>query len=94
MESCSPVPGEPDYEGEPDRVKIENVQEFFGKEKAVAGALMRFTEDSLVAIKAARKAIEVCDRRTLFDHTYNLEDSTAMYCTELVYFVYKYAGVI
>ena len=25
------VPGEPDYEGEPDRVKIENVQEFFGK---------------------------------------------------------------
>ena len=87
------VPGEPDYEGEPDRVKIENVQEFFGKEKAVAGALMRFTEDSLVAIKAARKAIEVCDRRTLFDHTYNLEDSTAMYCTELVYFVYKYAGV-
>ncbi len=87
------VPGEPDYEGDRDRVKKEDVQRFFGRDKTVMGALMRLDNDSLIAVKAASKAMEVYRRDILFDHTYNLEDSTAMYCTELVLFAYKYAGV-
>lgn len=87
------VPGEPDYEGDPDRVKLEEIQEFFGKDKAVAGALMRLAGDSISAVKASSKAMEVYRRRTLFDHAYDLEDTTRMYCTELIRFVYQCAGM-
>lgn len=87
------VPGEPDYKGDPDRVKLENVQEFFGREKAVAGALMRLIADSLSAVEASEKAMEVYRRHTLFDHVYDWQDTTKMYCTELIWFVYKCSGI-
>ena len=35
------VPGEPDFKDDPDRVKMETVEVFFEKRKAVNGAIMR-----------------------------------------------------
>lgn len=87
------VPGEPEYKGDIDRVKVEPVNIYFSAEKAVRGAVMRVTEDREVASGAADYALAISSRGTLFDHEYNLDDTTKMYCTELVNFVYKKYGI-
>lgn len=86
------VPGEPDYEGDPDRVKLDSIGKYFSSVLAIQGAVMRM-DDSLVAKRASQKALEVFRRGVLFDGDYNIDDSTRMYCTELVQFVYRSAGV-
>ena len=71
------VPGEPDYEGDPDRVKMESPEKFY----------------SSAASEAARHALEVYRRGTLFDHDYDDSDTTKMYCCELITFAYGKAGI-
>ena len=85
------VPGEPEYEGDPDRVKMETPEKFFAKENAFKGEIKR-PIDASVGHKAARAALRTYHRNTLFDHDYNNEDTTRMYCTELVIHAFKMAG--
>lgn len=87
------VPGEPEYDGDTDRVKFEPLSSFFASDRAVTGAIMRLTEDLPTARKAATCALQIAQRGTLFDHQYDLKDTTKMYCTELVDFVYRKAGL-
>lgn len=87
------VPGEPDFEGEPDKVKMEPVDSFFTSPKAICGAVMRVNVDTLVCRKAAMRAEKFHKANTLFDHQYNLKDSTEMYCTELIDYVFKKEGI-
>ena len=68
------VPGEPDFKGDPDRVKMETVEVFFEKRKAVNGE-------------------HLYESHVLFDHDYDLADTTKMYCTELIDFVYRKEGI-
>lgn len=77
------VPGEPDYEGDEDRVKMDRPADFFAKTRADRGAVYR-PRDSVAARQAARRAVASYRRGTLFDHDYDDSDTTAMYCTELV----------
>lgn len=88
------VPDEPEYEGDEDRVKAEKVSDFFSPEKAACGAVMRVSVDSVIAAKASRHAWEIFARHTLFDHLYDLNDTTKMYCTELVWFVFHQEGIL
>jgi hypothetical protein len=81
------VPGEPDFEGDEDRVKMEHPNEFFAPAKAQQGAVYRH-RSSEVARQAAKAAVQVYRRGVLFDHDYNSSDTTKMYCTELVIFAY------
>lgn len=83
------VPGEPDFEGDPDRVKMDDVSRFFSSEYAKSGALMRVSADSTLCHQAARHAVKLYEANVLFDHEYNLNDSSRMYCTELIDYVYK-----
>lgn len=87
------VPGEPDYDGDVDRVKVEPLVRFWATDRAVRGAVMRMEVDSQLAAGAAVQAWQIAQRGTLFDHDYDLADTTAMYCTELVDFVYRKVGV-
>ena len=77
------VPGEPDYEGDVDRVKMDRPADFFAKMRADRGAVYRPT-DRVAARQAARRAVASYCRGTLFDHDYDDGDTTALYCTELV----------
>lgn len=86
------VPDEPDFEGDADRVKVEPANRFFGPDRAVCGAVMRFKGDSSIARRAAQAAWHIGSQKLRFDHHYNLEDTTEMYCTELVNHVYRKAG--
>ena len=87
------VPGEPDFKDDPDRVKMETVEVFFEERKAINGAIMRIAEDSASAYRAAVQAERLYHAHVLFDHDYNLADTTRMYCTELIDFVYKKQGI-
>lgn len=87
------VPGEPDSPNDSDRVKMENIALFFNKERAKAGAIMRIKGDSLACYRAARHAVRLYRSAVLFDHQYNLNDTSRMYCTELVYHVYKQQNI-
>ncbi len=85
------VPGEPDFEGDPDRVKLDAVPSFFSPECASHGAVMRLA-DSICATRAAGIALAVYRRNTLFDHDYDDSDTTRMYCSELIGYAYERAG--
>jgi len=87
------VPGETDQECPEEVIKKELLSQFFASKKAVSGAIFRLDTIESVSRKAAEKALTLFERKLLFDHKYDLEDSTKMYCTELVFFVYNYAGV-
>lgn len=88
------VPGEPDFKGDVDRVKVESVFRFYAPEQAAHGLVMRvdgLERDS--ACRAAAVAQVMAERGTLFDHQYDLSDTTEMYCTELVEFAYRKIGI-
>lgn len=87
------VPEEPDFEGDIDRVKIESINSFFSWKKASSGAIMRVKDIPEIAAKASEHAYFLFTQNVLFDHDYNIKDTTKMYCTELVDFVYKKEGV-
>ena len=86
------VPGEPEFEGDVDRVKIDTPERFFSSEYASIGEICR-PSDSLAARVAAAEAYRICKKNVLFDHEYDDRDTTKMYCTELVVFAFKKAGV-
>lgn len=50
-------------------------------------------DDSIAASRAAHTAWEIARKGTLFDHDYNLADTSQMYCTELVEFAYRKADI-
>ncbi len=87
------VPGEPDFEGDPDRVKADPPSVFFSNVYANAGEVCRADNDT-IAKAAAHKAWEIYRKGVLFDHDYDCEDTTRMYCTELVHLVYNKAGYV
>lgn len=86
------VPGEHPA-GEPDKIKMENITDFFASDKANSGAIMRMELSPQVKHRIAQKAINVFQCNTLFDHDYDLNDTTELYCTELIWFSYKTAGI-
>ena len=86
------VPGEPDFEGDPDRVKADLPAHFFSSQLASLGEVCR-PADSAIAARAAQVAWNAYQRHTLFDHNYDDADTTRFYCTELVAFAFKQAGV-
>ncbi len=86
------VPGEPDFEGDVDRVKLDSVEKFFSPLYAVTGAVVRPT-DNRCGQKAAMKALELFRRGVLFDDDYDMSDTTKFYCTELVLWVFERSGM-
>lgn len=85
------VPGEPDFDGDVDRVKMDSIGRFFSSVYADKGEVLRHN-NARIAARAARHAIEIYRRHTLFDHEYDEKDTTKMCCTELVTFSFAKAG--
>ena len=86
------VPGEHEFDDDVDRVKMDTPERFFSSEYAFIGEICR-PLDSITAINAAAEAYKIYKRNVLFDHEYDDRDTTKMYCTELVVFAFKKAGV-
>ena len=76
--------------GGDERVKIESVEEFFHPINAVKGCVARYealSDPQRHVIE--REAMALVQRGVEFDHDYRLSDTTAMYCTELVDFLFR-----
>ena len=67
------VPGEPDYEGDPDRVKMEPAEKFYSTINASAGEICRPLNPD-VGSKAAEAALAIYHNGMLFDHQYDSAD--------------------
>ena len=84
------VPAEPEYKGDFDRVKLEDIEVFFSPDRACSGCLVRpGVRDPermcAEAIRAARDSVA-------FDGGYDLEDTSRVYCTEFVWRLYLQDG--
>ncbi len=86
------VPGEaaPDV---PDYLKCEPIDSFFEPHRAMAGAMARVDCDDATAAAAAEAAMHKVMEKVEFDHKYNLDDTTQLYCTELVKLAYSKQGI-
>lgn len=85
------VPGEAE-KGAQDTMKMDTIPLFFRSDRARRCAIYRLPVPDSIAEKAARHAIAFYKRRLLFDSAFQLEDTTKMYCTELVYHAYMRTG--
>lgn len=87
------VPHEHDYDGDFDRVKIESVERFLGRypEAKFGHYRVAIGRDSIA--RAVSNALRLSVLRVPFDHDYDLDDTTRLYCTEFVEYVYSFAGV-
>lgn len=83
------VPGEDD----PEYVKAEAVAVFYGPDRARTGAWLRIDCDDSTAYRATQYALWKAEQKVLFDNDYLLEDTTMLYCTELVWRSYQTAGI-
>lgn len=73
-------------------VKMDSVSVFFSNKNAINGALYRFT-DKNVAYDAATTAKGFYDDAVPFDYNFDSNDTTALYCTELVERAFMKYGV-
>lgn len=87
------VPDEHDGSNDVDRVKMDVPDVFFSSMRTSNGRVMRYA-DSIAARHAAAEAYRIYRKRLLFDHDYNISDTTAMYCSELVEYAYQQAAGI
>ena len=75
-----------------DFIKIESLEEFFSDKRATNGAVYRLKDFSIYGKKASIEAKRLLEKKIIFDDKYNLNDSTKMYCTEFVWYVYNLFG--
>ena len=88
------VPAEPDFPGDFDRVKAEPVSIFFAPGRAYRGCLAHTgLSDSLQVSALRASALRFAADSVRFDNGYSLEDSSSLYCTELVWRLYRRAGI-
>ena len=83
------VPGEDD----PEYLKAEPVAVFFDSYRAQSGAWARIDCSDSIAAAAIWYALEKVEQRVLFDNDYLLDDTTQLYCTELVWRSYLSQGI-
>ncbi|MBR6116014.1 MAG: hypothetical protein IKP93_00895 [Paludibacteraceae bacterium] len=86
------VPGEA-KRGEPEYLKREPLSEFFAPTRANVGAWMRINCPDSIARKAADYALQKVRDSVVFDNDYLLQDTTQLYCTELVWRAYLRQGI-
>jgi hypothetical protein len=84
---------EPEREGA-ERIKAESLEEFFSLSRAVKGMVAKRKGISLEQCQIIEnEAMQLLDLNVRFDHDYSLQDSSEMYCTELVDFLFQKVGI-
>lgn len=80
--------------GENDFARIDTLQTYLGKENATQAAVYRVQEEyRLIAKSAAQIAQNFVHARVPFDSSFEVATSDKLYCTELVWRAYLYAGL-
>ncbi len=85
------VPGERESSRDFDRVKKEDLEIFFSHDKAYRGCLVHTGLPAGSSV--CKDALDFARDSIPFDNRYELEDSSAVYCTEFVWLLYRRAGI-
>lgn len=79
---------------DPGFIKFETIDEFLSEGKATRLAIYRLNQISSDRINiAASYAYHCYLKKYCFDNNYNLVTDIQLYCTELIWKAYKYAGI-
>lgn len=81
------VPGE-NEKGKPELLKCEPLSAFYRFDRAQSGGAARVGCSDSVANAATLYALDCVNRNMLFDNDYDLNDSSKLYCTELVWLAF------
>ena len=81
------VPGE-NEKGKPEYLKCEPISEFYYYSRAKLGGSARVSCTDSIANIIAERAHDIVNRKVLFDNNYDINDTSELYCTELVRLVY------
>ena len=81
------VPGENEKD-EPEYLKCEPISGFYYYSRAKLGGSARVSCTDSIANIVAERAHDIVNRKVLFDNNYDIDDTTKLYCTELVRLVY------
>ena len=81
------VPGE-NVNGEPEYLKCEPISEYYHISRAKFGGSARVSCPDSIANIVAERALQIVNRKVLFDNNYDMNDTSELYCTELVRLVY------
>ena len=78
---------------ENDIMRLERIEQFYSAESSSCGEIVRRELDSLQRRRLSEMAVAKANEKIPFDHNYDLEDTTALYCTELVQLLYRNIGI-
>ena len=81
------VPGENEKD-EPEYLKCEPIEGFYNRFRAKLGGSARVSCSDSIANIVAEQALQIVNRKVVFDNNYDINDTTKLYCTELVRLVY------
>lgn len=87
------VPNEPDKAGDFDRVKKESLEHFFCDKMAICGELCHTELPDDAIARMRERAFRWVNDSIRFDNIYDMEDSSRLYCTELVWNLYRKEGI-
>ncbi len=87
------VPNENSSQAKDDIIQLDDINTFFSPKSARRGEIMRMPLDSTQKAKLSNYALEKVKQKILFDHDYDISDTTRLYCTELVELLYKRIGI-
>ena len=78
---------------ENDIMRLERIEQFYSAESSSCGEIVRMELDSLQRRRLSEMAVAKANEKIPFDHNYDLSDTTALYCTELVQLLYRNIGI-
>ena len=87
------VNDEPDHPADFDRVKIEKIERFFAPTRATNGEIMHTWLHEETIARMSQQALRLVKDSVRFDASFDTADNSRLYCTELIYFLYKNSGV-
>ena len=86
------VNDEPDHPADFDRVKIEKIERFFASARATNGELMHTWLPAALVAKMSHQALQWVKDSVRFDASFDTDNHSELYCTELIYLLYKNIG--
>lgn len=86
------VNDEPDHPADFDRVKIERIEKFFSPTRATQGEIMHSWINDSIANNISQQALQLVKDSVHFDASFDTDNHNELYCTELIYLLYKNMG--
>lgn len=76
-----------------DSIRIDSIENFFSSGRAEQCLIVRYPLTDSIAERVGNWALREYQRGTLFDNYFNTDDTSALYCTELIHYAFLSEGI-